>query len=60
MKELDYGKNYNYSHDHEGKLHLQDFLPEEIKGKSLYKPKNNKKEHDYRSIIEKIWKGKYS
>ena len=25
MKELDYGKNYNYSHDHEDKLHLQDF-----------------------------------
>ena len=60
MKELNYGKNYNYSHDHDDKLHLQDFLPDEIKGTSLYKPKKNKKEQDYSSIIEKIWKGKYS
>ena len=27
MKELDYGKEYKYSHDHKSKLHLQEFLP---------------------------------
>ena len=59
MKKLDYGKNYNYSHEHENKLHLQNFLPEEITGESIYIPKNNNKEIDYRNLIKKIWKGKY-
>ena len=59
MKKLDYGKNYKYSHEHENKLHLQNFLPEEITGESIYNPKNNKKEIDYQNLIKKIWKGKY-
>ena len=35
-------------------------MPEEIKGNSIYIAKNNKKEKEYRLIIEKIWKGKYT
>jgi putative ATPase len=60
MKELNYGENYSYSHDNENDLHLQEFMPEELKGNSLYTPKENKKEKEYRLKIEKIWKGKYS
>ena len=59
MKELDYGKDYLYSHDNLDKLHLQEFLPDEIKGTHIYKPKQNKKENDYGKLIDKIWKGKY-
>ena len=44
---------------HENKLHLQNFLPDEIKGESIYNPKNNKKEMEYRNLIDEIWKGKY-
>ena len=60
MKELDYGKNYQYTHDHEDELHQQEFMPSEIKGRIIYKAKNNKKEIEYRLLIDKIWKGKYS
>lgn len=59
MEKLDYGKNYKYSHEHENKLHLQNFLPDEIKGESIYNPKKNKKEMEYRNLIDEIWKGKY-
>ena len=59
MQKLDYGKNYKNSHEHENKLHLQNFLPDEIKGESIYNPKNNKKEMEYRNLIDEIWKGKY-
>ena len=60
MKELNYGKNYQYTHDHEDELHQQEFMPSEIKGHIIYKAKNNKKEIEYRLLIDKIWKGKYS
>jgi putative ATPase len=59
MQKLDYGKNYKNSHEHENKLHLQNFLPNKIKGESIYNPKNNKKEIEYRNLIDEIWKGKY-
>jgi putative ATPase len=59
MQKLDYGKNYKNSHEHENKLHLQNFLPNEIKSESIYNPKNNKKEMEYRNLIDEIWKGKY-
>ena len=59
MQKLDYGKNYKNSHEHENKLHLQNFLPNEIKGESIYNPKNNNKEMEYRNLIDEIWKGKY-
>ena len=60
MKELNYGENYQYSHNHKNELHQQEFMPEEIKGNSIYIAKNNKKEKEYRLMIEKIWKGKYT
>ena len=59
MNELDYGKDYAYSHDHIEELHLQEFLPDEITGEVFYKTKNNKKETDYKKLINQVWKGKY-
>ena len=59
MKELNYGKDYSYSHDHSDELHLQEFLPKEIKGQNIYSPKDNKREQDYKKLIQEIWKGKY-
>ena len=59
MKDLGYGENYQYSHDHKNKLHLQEFLPEKISGESFYKPQENPKEKVYKDVINQIWKGKY-
>ena len=60
MKELDYGKDYKYSHDHKDQLHLQDFLPEDLKGKTFFNPSNNKRENAIKEHLKNIWKGKYN
>lgn len=39
MKELGYGKNYKYSHDYLGERGVQDYLPEEIKGRRFWDKK---------------------
>jgi putative ATPase len=59
MKDLDYGKGYQYSHDYPDNFVAQEFLPEEIKGKLLYDPGDNAREKELRSFLSKRWKGKY-
>ncbi|MDC3336266.1 replication-associated recombination protein A [Flavobacteriales bacterium] len=59
MKELGYGKEYLYSHDHTEKLGDQEFLPEEIKGTRLFEPANTKRELELRGFLKSIWKEKY-
>ena len=60
MKDIGYGKNYMYSHDHEENLHLQEFLPENLIGEKFYMPQSNPKELAYKDLIKKIWKEKYN
>lgn len=59
MKELDYGKGYQYSHDFPHNFVAQDFLPEEIRGKKFYEPGNNPKENQWKHILQNRWKGFY-
>jgi putative ATPase len=40
MRELDYGKDYRYAHDHEHGLVEQDHLPAELVGAQYYFPTN--------------------
>ncbi len=40
MKELDYGKNYQYAHDNRYALVDQQHLPPELEGKTYYRPTN--------------------
>ena len=40
MKELDYGKNYQYAHDNRYALVDQQHLPLELEGKTYYRPTN--------------------
>ena len=60
MKDIGYGKNYMYSHDHKENLHLQEFLPEELTGEKFYMPQSNPKEGAYKDLIKQIWKEKYN
>lgn len=59
MKELDYGKNYQYDHNTENSFSGQDFLPESLSGTSFYEPgpygfeKEIKKRMDYWSGLKK-------
>ena len=39
MKDLNYGKGYQYAHDHEDALVDQDHFPEELAGRVYYHPK---------------------
>lgn len=59
MKEMDYGKDYQYSHGGEGNFIHQEFFPKELSGTKLYNPGNNTREQPIKDWIKKIWKGKY-
>lgn len=60
MKDLDYGKNYKYSHDYKDNFAEQEFLPEEIKNTKFYDPGNNARENSFREFLKKRWKDKYN
>lgn len=59
MKDLDYGKEYKYSHSYEGNFVEQDFLPQEIKDVKLYEPGNNSTEKKIYEELKKKWNNKY-
>ncbi len=59
MKELNYGKEYNYSHDNPGNFAHQEYLPEEIKDTKLYEPGNNARENEFVQHLRSLWKSKY-
>ncbi|MFS4417051.1 replication-associated recombination protein A [Maribacter sp. 2307ULW6-5] len=59
MKDIGYGKDYQYAHDHANNFVDAEFLPEDIKGQSLYKPGQNARENALRDFLKKRWKDKY-
>ena len=59
MKDLDYGKNYQYAHNYEDNFVDQEFLPDEISNTKLYDPGNNSRENSFREFLKKRWKNKY-
>ncbi|MEZ4887267.1 MAG: replication-associated recombination protein A [Chitinophagales bacterium] len=59
MKELNYGKNYQYSHDYEGNFAAQEFLPDAIKDTKFYEPGNNAREQQMRKQLREWWGKKY-
>ncbi len=59
MKDLDYGKNYQYSHMGEGNFIEQEYLPEQIAGQRIYNPGNNARENELRKFLKERWKDKY-
>lgn len=60
MKELNYGKEYLYSHDFPGNFVQQDFLPEEIEGTQFFNAGSSKKEQEIETIINTLWGDKYT
>lgn len=59
MKDLDYGKAYQYAHDYPAHFVQQEFLPEEISGTVFYHPADNATEKKIREEIIKKWGNKY-
>lgn len=60
MKELGYGKEYEYAHDFEGNFVAHEFLPDEIAGNSFYVPGNNARESSLRNYLKNLWGSKYN
>ncbi|ACU06988.1 ATPase, AAA family [Flavobacteriaceae bacterium 3519-10] len=59
MKDLNYGKDYDYAHSHEGNFVDLEFLPDEISGEKFYNPGNNSTENKIKEELNRKWKGKY-
>lgn len=59
MKDMQYGKGYQYSHLGEGNFIEQEYLPEKIAGTTFYDPGNNARENELRKFLRERWKGKY-
>ena len=59
MKDLSYGKNYQYSHLGENNFLEQEYLPDNIKNTALYQPQKNTREQEIKKFLSERWKGKY-
>ena len=59
MKNLGYGKDYQYSHSYEGNFSDQEYLPKEISGTKFYDPGTNAREEELRKFLRSLWKNKY-
>ena len=59
MKELGYGKDYQYAHDYDGNFAFQDYLPDELQGETFYEPSDNPRENALREYLKKHWGNRY-
>jgi putative ATPase len=60
MKEIGYGKEYQYSHNYSQNFSQQEYLPETLKGTKYYEPGNNAREKEMRDLLKKLWGEKYN
>lgn len=59
MKELGYGKDYQYAHDYADNFAFQDYLPDELQGETFYEPSDNPRENALRDYLKKLWGDRY-
>lgn len=59
MKNIGYGKDYQYAHGYEGNFSPQEYMPEQLSGTKLYDPGKNPAEEKLREKLRDNWKEKY-
>ena len=61
MKELDYGKGYEYAHDAKDKLTTMQCLPDSLEGRRYYRPDGKGEEGELKDRLERIteWKKRH-
>ena len=59
MKELNYGKNYKYSHDFPNNFVVQQFLPDKLKNTSIWKVQDNPSEKKTGEWLRFLWKDRF-
>lgn len=55
MKDLGYGKDYQYSHNYEGNFSPQEYLPQELSGRTFYEPGGNLSEKKASEVLKQRW-----
>ncbi len=60
MKNLGYGKDYEYSHSYENNFSAQEYLPKELSGTKFFDPGKNAREEELRKFLKGLWKDKYN
>lgn len=60
MKNIGYGREYEYSHAFEGNFSAQEYMPDSLSGYLLYDPGKNAAEDKLRERLKALWKGKYN
>ncbi len=60
MKDMDYGKGYQYAHDFRNNFVAMEFLPDTIKEMKFYEPGKNTREEELRNYLKKLWDKKYN
>lgn len=60
MKNLNYGKDYQYAHQYEHNFIDLEYLPDEISGTKFFEPGNNARENELRKFLKDRWKEKYN
>jgi len=60
MKNLGYGKDYEYSHSYDNNFSPQEYLPKELSGTKFYDPGKNAREEELRKFLKSLWKDKYN
>ena len=59
MKEIGYGKGYQYSHEYDNNFVEQDYLPSDIVGTIFFDPGQHRSEEAIRQKLKNLWKGRY-
>ena len=59
MKDLNYGKDYEYAHSYDKNFSSQEYLPSELSGTSFYVPGKNAREEELRKFLKGLWGDKY-
>ena len=59
MRDLDYGKNYQYAHDYEAKLTTMQCLPDSLIDREYYKPQDSESRYKQRLESIKKWKSEH-
>lgn len=58
MKDLNYGRQYQYPHDFENHFIEKDYLPDELKGSQYYNPTENGQEKTIKERLRFLWKNR--
>ncbi len=59
MKDMNYGKDYQYSHHYPDHFSLQEYLPDGLQGSLFYMPAQNNRENEIKDFLLKKWNSKY-